>query len=310
MKKKILKILMMLCMFSLSAPVFANSAEAKAENNVKETFKTKNIFEWLTNIYNFEKMDDTTKCVICDFLAREIRRSDKYSENLKKFVKNNKIFSDKKIIENFEKILREIKKAKEGRIKDSKGELSKFGSYVETDKFKKEYTEYKLAQADSWEMVGESSKAIKYVEKDLIKKYGKKVENMTEKEKIKYNEELNEKAKNIDEKLKDKFNKEVENEVKDMRTNAKKFSGKHFEEYVKLRKEELEREIKVNEGDLKYLEKILKNKDILKTAKEIFIKVNKTLPDDQKENFDYKKMVDLPKAKEVKKLKNKKNKLR
>ena len=297
MKKNVVKILMMLCMFSLSAPVFVNSVEAKAENNVKETFKTKNIFEWLTNIYNFEKMDDTTKRVICDFLAREIRRSDRYSENLKKFVKNNKIFSDKKIIENFEKILREIKKVKEGRIKDLKGELSKFGSYVETDKFKKEYTEYKLAQADSWEMVGGSSKAIKYVEKDLIRKYGKKVENMTEKEKIEYNEKLNKKAKKIGKKLEKKFNKEAKKEADEMKANAKKFSGKHFEEYVKFRKEELEREIKVNEGDLKYLEKILKNKDTLKTAKEIFIKVNKTLPDDQKENFDYEKMVDLPKAK-------------
>ncbi len=126
MKKNMLKILMMLCMFSLSAPVFADNKETKMENNVKETFKKKYIYEWLTDKKFLKEMDKTTKSLICDFLFREIRHGDEYSESLKKYVKNNKIFNHTKIVENFEKILKEIKKTTEARIKGLKGQLDKF----------------------------------------------------------------------------------------------------------------------------------------------------------------------------------------
>ena len=49
MKKNMLKILMISCMFGLSAPVFADKKETEIESRVKETFKTKYIYEWLTD---------------------------------------------------------------------------------------------------------------------------------------------------------------------------------------------------------------------------------------------------------------------
>lgn len=300
MKRKILKILAILFMFSVSVPVFADEKETKVESNVKETFKKRYVYEWLTNENYLKEMDTTTKRVINDFVAREIRRNDESSEKLKKYLKKEGIFSRKKIAENFEKILREIEKIKAKRIDALKEKLSKFENQIKTDKFKKEYTEYKLSQADSWRMCGASSKAIKYVEKDVMKKYKKKFEEMTQEEKIKYNEELNKTADKIDEKLKKKFKKEAKEEADDMQKNAKKFSGKHFEDYVDFRKKELERELEYEGGDLKYLKKILENKNKMKTAKDIFVKIDRSLPEDQKENFDFKKMVDIPKTKKLK----------
>lgn len=299
MKKNILKVLMVLCMFSLSAPVFAGDKETKVENNVKETFKKRYIYEWLTDEKLLNEMDKTTRRLICDFLAREIRQGDKYSENLRKYLKNNKIFSYEKIVENFGKIfgkiLKEIEKITIERIKDSRRQLDGFENYIKTDEFKKEYKKYKKSQAESWKMVGASSKAMAYVEKDLIKKYGKKVEEMTEKQRAKYDRELNKKAQNIDKKLQKKFKDEAEKEAKEMKDNAKKFSGKHFKDYVEFRKRELRRGLDHEKGNLENLRKILKNEDTIKTAKEIFVKVNKSLPDNQKEKFDFKKMVDLSK---------------
>ncbi len=151
-------------------------------------------------------------------------------------------------------------------------------------------------------MVGASSKAIKYVEKDLIKKYGKKIEDMTEKEKIKYNEELNKKAQSIDENLKKKFEEEAQKEAEEMEVSVKNYSGQHFKDYVKLKKRELKYGLDHEKGNLKNLEIILKDKNTIKTAKDIFVKVNNDLPDYEKEKFDFKKMKDMQK---VKKQKNK-----
>lgn len=290
MRKNMLKIFMVLFMFGFSVPILAERKETEVESSVKETFKTKYVYEWLTNKKFFEKMDDTTKRLICDFLFREIRNGDEYSENLKEYVKNNKIFSHEKVVENFEKILRKIEKITQDRIKDLERQLEGFENYIKTNKFKKEYEKYEKSRAESWRVVGASSKAIAYVKKDLIKKYGKKVEEMTEEERAEFDEELNEKAKNIDKDLENKFKKEAEKEAKVTEDNAKNFSGKHFEDYVKFRKRELKRGLKYEKGNLKNLNKILKNENTIKTAKEIFVKVNKSLPDDQKEKFDFKKI--------------------
>ncbi len=233
--KNILKILAGLIVFSLTIPVFSK---------VKDK-KVKRLFETFLSKSDLKEENKDLKYCLLTFVEREMHDS----EEFKKFLKDNKIFTSSDIIENFEGILKKIVVVKEKKIKSDEEKLSKWEEIVKSKEFKKQYTKYQKNSAKSWKVCGVSSPKYEKLEKSKAQKLVKK-------------------------------------DVEEMLKNAENYDGEAFLEYKKWKKEELEDFIKYNKATVEDINKILSTKDRLKTAVDIYKEIVKSCRKEQKTMYE------------------------
>ena len=279
---RILKVLFGLFMLNFTVFVFARDnvdidtkvkvVEKLGEPGEKKVLKERPYYEYefFTNEEYVKMIKPMSKYVISKFLLHEINKDDKFSDELKKYLQNNNIFGVKEISENFEDIIKKIKEITEKRINHIEQSIVGFERLILTDEFRKDYAEYEKGAANSWKQVGGSAKAHKYIEERLLKKQGKKFEELTQTEKENLSEKVNEEALKLSQELQDKFNKEAEKEAEERLSQIDVFDGKYFKEYVEFRREDLKACLEIDEENLKYQNQILKNKLNVDKARRIF----------------------------------------
>lgn len=280
---KILRVVVGLFVFGLTISVFAKGVETKIVNKQEFKRKLKTPYGFFLNKDYTNQMGVSTEYYDINFLFGEISRSNKFRE----YLKSNGIYTCEKITQNFENIMKKLMEIEVEKLSEQKAILANWDLFVSTDKFREDYKNWEIREANFLKQVGGSFKSLKYIQDELAKKYGKKREEMVEEEMKEFDKETKEKFDSLPKEIKDKFNQEAMREAIDRENKASFCSGKYFDEYKDQIKKEKEYDVEFCEGCIEDLKNITKSEETINISKGIWQKIVKYVREKQKENFNF-----------------------